>query len=605
MTQPDWDDDRIAAAFHARFDHPAPPTLAPAIHGAIAGTAPARFHLLGGLPGRSIAAAAVVVVLVGTVALGLGGFDRLGGPSVPSASPAAASPGASATPTSQAVPGSVVGLPIIEVPDAIAIRDGGVDDREIAVLGWFGPAPMPSCPFTPTVNPLQLQCPDTFVWFTRDPESLIHVGEGSSSLDPPVGPALNPDLDGLDRSWYPPLPVPGQDGRSKPVDVVFVGHFDDRRADQCPEAEQSACRDRFVVDSVALVAGRPQPRSEMREVRQAGMVTGSSMADIEAIVANEAPDSPILSMLITDGAEGLARIEPSLASGQQGLIDRPVVWVVRVLESERMITYIIVDGTDAIYEMTQEGHAVPVGGSTGEPVPTPGPWPPVGATVIALTSPVGAGEPPVEVAVVDESGRLTGVAEKGTVDASTHYFDGRFGAFEEPGKPGRVHLQWVGGICDSRTTVTVAADLGSITFDMGPQPANCDSIGVGRELVLDFDGTVDVSAIELRDVADAPAPVATSPAYQLDCGPLGPDTCEQKAAAVVAANATGSPTKRLESITFTDECGSYTVLFDDGTGMTASIDCILGGELRRERFLALERSLNDRLAAERQASAPS
>ena len=70
------------------------------------------------------------------------------------------------------------------------------------------------------------------------------------------------------------------------------------------------------------------------------------------------------------------------------------------------------------------------------------------------------------------------------------------GAYPEPGKPGRVHLAWTGSICDSRITVTVAADLKSITFDMGPQPT-CDSLGVVREVVLDFLGPVDVSAIEI------------------------------------------------------------------------------------------------------------
>jgi hypothetical protein len=119
--------------------------------------------------------------------------------------------------------------------------------------------------------------------------------------------------------------------------------------------------------------------------------------------------------------------------------------------------------------------------------------------------------------------------------------------------------------------VTVAADLRSITFDMGPQP-DCDSMGVGRELVLDFDGSVDVPRIELRDAADNPK---GSPAYTLDCGPLGPDTCHQKASAIIAANEKGSPTNRVVSIAFIDECGSYTVLFDDGTGMTASVDCVL------------------------------
>lgn len=505
MTPPDWDDERLAAAFRARFDRPAPPTLARAIHGAIADTSPARPGLFRLGPRWGLAAAAVVVVLVTTITAGLGGFGRLGGgPSLPSDSGASSSPGVNATPTEQALPGSVLGLQIITVSDAVAMRDAGTDDRELAVRGWFTPAPLRSCgpaPRADAVNPLQTRCADTFIWLSEAAESLVHVGPNSVEMGAPKGPGLNPDLDALDTTWVPQLPQIGTIGDSIPTDVVLLGHFDDRRSQLCPPTEIAACRDRFVVDSVAFVAGSPSPRSV---VRDSVVPATSSLAEIETVVANEAPQSPILSILTVDGPRGLAAIEPSLAEGQQGLSNRPVLWVVRVLESEqRMVTYIVVDGTDAIYEMNPDGEAIQVGGTP--PTSTAGPWPPAGAIVIALTSQVGAGEP-VQVAVVDKSGRLVSVTEKGAVDPSTMSFDGPFGAYAEPGRPGRVHLQWGGGICDSRITVTVAADLGVITFDMGPQPANCDSMGVDRELVLDFDGTVHVPAIQLRDVADAPAP---------------------------------------------------------------------------------------------------
>jgi hypothetical protein len=134
-------------------------------------------------------------------------------------------------------------------------------------------------------------------------------------------------------------------------------------------------------------------------------------------------------------------------------------------------------------------------------------------------------------------------------------------------------LTWIGGICDSEITVSIAPDLQAMTFDMGP-PVDCDSMGVARELVLDFSGSVDVHGIALSEPGAAATPRTGAHDYQLDCGPFGPDTCEQKAAAVIGASQKGSPTRRVGSITFTDECGSYTVIFDDGAGMAASIDCI-------------------------------
>ena len=577
MTQPDWDDDRLAAAFHKRFDRPAPPTVARAVHAAIAGSTPTRFHPFERFQARHLATAAVVVVLVGALAVALADIGRLGGgPSTPAGYGAVATAGASATPTAQAIPGLVFEtLPIIQVTDAIAIRNAGTDDRELAVQGWFTPPMLVSCGPAPTaapVSPVQVVCPDEITWLTENPESLVHVRGNRTDGGGPQGPALNPDLDGLDSSWWPHLPeaLPegGVDADSTPTDVVFVGHFDDRRAALCPEAEVDACRDRFVVDAVARVRGAAPPLSV---VGLATTSTESTLADIEAIVGNEAPQSPILSMVVVDPSTDLATIEPSLTYTGEGLLIRSTLWVVRVLESDRIVTYIVHDGTDVIFEMTPDNRAVQVGGSTGEPVATPGPWPPEGAVVIPLTSPVGPNFPPAQVAVVDESGRLVSVIEKGSVSYTLMPFDGRFGAYAEPGMPGRVHLEWIGGICDSHITVTVAADLSTITYDMGPQP-DCDTIGVGRELVLDFDGSVDVPGIELRDAADNPK---GSPAYNLDCGPLGPDTCHEKAAAVIAANEKGSPINHVVSIVFSDECGSYTVLFDDGTGMSASIDCVL------------------------------
>ena len=232
----------------------------------------------------------------------------------------------------------------------------------------------------------------------------------------------------------------------------------------------------------------------------------SSVADIDAVLANEAPQSPVLSMAIVDGPIGLVEMESTLANGQAGLNQHSVLWVARVLEAPFISTYIVIDGTDAIYEMNPNNEAIFVGGSGSVgPPSSAGPWPPAGATVVTLTSQVEAGKPPVQVAVVDDSGRLAGVAEKGSVDPSSPTVSIRDpGAYAEPGKPGRVHLAWTGSICDSRITLTVAADLKSITFDMGPRP-RCADAGVVREVVLDFLGSVDVSTIEIRQTAFVPA----------------------------------------------------------------------------------------------------
>ena len=505
MSRADWEDERLAAALRARFDRPAPRDLAGAIHAAIGTTSPARGGWFRPVSAWATLAAAVVLVAVGGAAvLGLGGLGRPGsGSTGPSDSARAstapsASVGVTATPIEQALPGNVFGLPIVHVRDAVAVRDADAANTEMALQGWFTPASPDSCgppPTAPLLSPLQRECPGRTVWLTEDAESLVHVNGDTLTISSPVGPAVNPFLDGLDTSWVPALPQVGTDGGSTPADVVLIGHFGDRRADRCAATEQAACRTWFVVDSVAYVHGQPIP---INPLHLTGRPPVSSVADIEAVIANEAPQSPILSMAIVDGP-GLAQMEPTLSSLQAGLDRQPVLWVARVLEGEFISTYIVIDGTNVIYEMNPNNEAIMVGG----PVPqsgssaSPGHWPPAGARIVTLSSQVAAGASPVQVAVVDRSGRLVGVAEKGSVEPSYPSVGvADPGGYSEPGKPGRVHLAWTGSICDNRITVTVAADLKTIAFDMGPQPL-CDSLGVERQVVLDFSGSVDVGTIEV------------------------------------------------------------------------------------------------------------
>ena len=139
-------------------------------------------------------------------------------------------------------------------------------------------------------------------------------------------------------------------------------------------------------------------------------------------------------------------------------------------------------------------------------------------------------------------------------------FDGRFGAFAEPGKPGRVHLAWVGGAGqphhgDRRRR------LGSITFDMGPQP--CDSIGVGRELVLDFEGTVDVPASS-SGRGRFPDPGAGWPPMSSTAGRWTGHLREK-----APASSRPHRTKRVLSIS-SPTCAGPTPFFDDGSGRRGS-----------------------------------
>ena len=500
-TEPTWDDERLAAAFRARFERPAPVTLEGSIRARLAASRPARLGPVGQRSSIAAAIAAILVVAVGGVAIGLGGFGQRG-----DRSPSSTLPSAAATATATAArspdrpataaspPTAVLWLAVLDIRAALTIRDAGVDDRELAVAGWFTPAPNICRPPPAKGSPLELQCPDEFTWLTENADSLVHATGNLYITDTPQGPALHPDLDGVDQSWAPPLPAIGVDGASTPAHVVMLGHFDDRRAATCPKAEQAGCRDRFVVDQVAWVNGAPPSPSRV-DLLGVGVRPSSSVADVQAILAAEAPGSPELSMVIVGGTS-LKSIEPSVGTSAAALTDHPVVWIARLLESDRIATYLVVDGTDAIFEIRTDGAVIQVGGSLGSPPPAP-PWPPAGSTVVQLSSQVGGGRPPVQVAVTDRSGRLTRAFERtGRAPAPDPGANG-FAAYAEPGLEGGVHLAWLGTVCDSRVTVTVAADLRSMTIDRGPQPA-CDAMGISRQIVLDFSGAVDVSAIQLH-----------------------------------------------------------------------------------------------------------
>ena len=383
------------------------------------------------------------------------------------------------------------GLPIISVDEAIAIRDGGIDDRELAVRGWFGPIPPISCPAPATwpVTPVEPNCPDQFVVSMRDPQPLVTVSSASMIARAPTGPSIQVDLDDLDQAWQPSLPTVGP---SQPIEIVVVGHFDDRRSFACPAAVEQACRDRFVVDRVDLVGGQRLPTSVVDLV---DADTASTSDAVERLVLAAAPPgSTTLSMAAVGGNPGLGRIEPSLGTGQGGLIDHRAIWSVRVLLDGRSVTYLVIDGSDAVFTIDDDGGAIFLTGTQPAASPSPAGEPsatgPV--TVIEMTSQVGAGRPKPRVTVVDQAEVVAAVREVGPDDRPM----GQEGFTRDPDVDGRYRLSWVGSVCDEAMTVTIEPETIRIVVDEGVRDA-CDAMGIGRELVFDFTRSVDTTGVEL------------------------------------------------------------------------------------------------------------
>ncbi len=574
MTDPDWDDDRLTAALRARWERPAPDGLEHAIRGALAVTqAPHRRRLFSRFSPLRGAVAAALVIALGATAIGLGAFDLRGTApnrsTAPDGSPAPqASPGVDLTP-----PTSVLGLDVISVSDVLTIAaTNRAVEREIAVVGWYTPAAV-LCglagPFP--ADPIQARCPDQFVWLTEEPETLVQTTADGSASRVPTSPALNPDLDDLDLSWQPTMPEPGVSGSSTPAHVVFIGHLRDRRAQLCPQAELDACLQRFVVDKVAWVDGTVPPLSRVYLLD--GVVALSTPGDIAVVVGDQAPNATILSIVTVDGNPGLGAIEPSLGTGIRGLIDHPVLWIVRTLEGTRLETYIVIDDSNAIYRMTADGDALPLRGSfVSSPEPSEGPaaWPPEGSIVLTLTSPVGAARPPVWVAILDRSGKLLGATEPdaGFADLDVQRDDQGSAIVVEPGQPTRVRLFWEGSVCDSRFDIEIAMDLA--TIDIHDTRQGCDAMAISRELVLDFDEPVDVTATRINR-----STTLEGQGYALDCGPLDQATCDDRAASLVANYADRYPSKVIVFITFRGlpTCIDSDVLFSDGTMIGSDRSC--------------------------------
>jgi len=239
----DWDAHRLDAAFQARFDQPAPPHLRERIVQEIAAST-TRAPLMRSFRAVTRTAVAAIAIFVAVIAtIGISGIS----PTLPTAS---LTTPATATPTTPPLIGTV-GAPfpssirpsgsdatyaVLSVADAAAIRDRGVDDREIAVAGWYQPPRPIPCPLLPdAVQPLE-DCALITSWLLPRTDLLDPGPIGAPSV-----PMIKPVT-----AWQPSSTA------SIPAAVVFVGHFDDSRAAQCPAGERRVrCQDRFVVDIVA------------------------------------------------------------------------------------------------------------------------------------------------------------------------------------------------------------------------------------------------------------------------------------------------------------------------------------------------------------------
>lgn len=126
-------------------------------------------------------------------------------------------------------------------------------------------------------------------------------------------------------------------------------------------------------------------------------------------------------------------------------------------------------------------------------------FPPVDATVVFLAKDGGFELPKVRAALVDLSGRVTGVRAPRPDEPRLIDRGGGRSAFliPDPTVPDRYQLVWTGGRCDGDTVVTIDDELRTVMVE-ATQVGGCDAIGVERRLIIDVDGAIDPAAVEVR-----------------------------------------------------------------------------------------------------------
>ncbi len=346
---------------------------------------------------------------------------------------------------------------------------------------------------------LQDECPDQFVVLQDAPLDLRPQGSADpGESQPPLGPNVELYLDDVDPTWQ---------AIDQPVELVVIGHFDDRRAAYCPKDERQACRDRFVVDRVDRVDGLEQPLSAMNLSEP---LEPSRIPDLDRLRA-PLDDALILSVLMGEVHDGLPYREPVVLERSLGLDEMAAVWFFRVLVDDVQLTFVRVDGDDALYRVDGDTlvkvDGVPTTGTlaTTPPLATPAPPAPVETPSTGRVHMVGLGSPStgsVTVGVEDQDSLVRDV--RAATDEEMRQFGGGTSLegirLREFAGQDTFYVSWVGYPCDaSARIVLAAAGESGMTLDVYGQHVPCDERTIERAVVLRTLDPMALTAITTTD----------------------------------------------------------------------------------------------------------
>ncbi len=227
----------------------------------------------------------------------------------------AATPGAA--PSAAIRPATTwVGAPIT-VAEAVDHRDHHLDDTELAVAGFaWRPAGSIYCPAILLVSPAMEQCPDNLTW-------ISDVDPG-----PQTGPEfIEPDQPAIELlvrpDTYAQVPLPPQPGR-----VIVLGHFDDHRSADCPQAAD--CKHNFLVDAILDPHAPSLDRGAVdgRQI-ESGLTTMFTAQNVVKTATGLLPGADRVVVASPVSGKTVASYEPRANFG--ALTTSNAVWLIRYL----------------------------------------------------------------------------------------------------------------------------------------------------------------------------------------------------------------------------------------------------------------------------------
>ncbi len=481
MTAEAWDNARLSTAYTAMTAaRLTPPGLEARVLAALRTPSirPRPAPRLRGLHPVVPSFGALAIALIVVVALGSLARD---GVAVPGGSPAAPNRSINAsTPGSTPTISSVLGIPVISVPELIDRRTRRVAPSpvEVAVRGWMVRSNVVyDCALDPDPHVLVPHCLSPVFLMERPERS-----PGTSTDGPSVVPVL-----GLDS--HIEIDIPWQE----PIAVIAIGHYDDHRWPTCLPAEQDACRRAFVADRIVPAnASIPGPPDPWRIPRSSSIEPSTDGLEVISRLQAQLGDISVVS--VGHVAAGLlSEIEPAVKD--RGEIDSAIsvhpVWIIRALveadpEPGVASTFIIAD-------LPVSEPALPIWGASEDGVaPLPEQdvslrWIPKGADVVELPFDVGAGRPKILVAVVDQTGHLVEARVPTANERAARDLSMR-AVWVDDLSDGRVLVQWGGSMCDDRLTLTISASF-TLAVD-GRRGSPCRLALVHYAVVLTFDPAI-------------------------------------------------------------------------------------------------------------------